>query len=327
MVHRYTLMSLMLGLICCLPMALADDEKKESTVKPADKAEKGDKEEAKFTAKCPVSGEAAVKEQSAAYKEKEVYFCCDKCKATFEADNTKFAEKANQQLVQTRQFTQVKCPLSGGDLNKEQFTKVGGAKVTFCCEKCKGAIEAATKEEQLTKIFSEKVFTKAFAAREEKGDDEKKAASAKEETKFTATCPVSGEAAVKEQFAGYKEKEVYFCCEKCKAAFEADTKKFAEKANQQLVQTKQFKQTKCPLSGGDLNKEQFAKVGGVKVTFCCEKCKGAIEAASKEEQLTKIFSEAVFTKAFEAKKAKTDDEKKEDGDKKTTGDKKESAKK
>lgn len=178
MVQRYTLMSLVLGLICCLPMALADDEKKDSkgktADKAADKAEKGDKEEPKFTAKCPVSGEAAVKEQFTAYKEKEVYFCCDKCKAKFEADSKAFVEKANQQLVQTKQFKQTKCPLSGGDLNKEQFTKVGAVKVTFCCEKCKGAIEAASKEEQLTKIFSEDVFAKAFEAKKAKTDPEEK---------------------------------------------------------------------------------------------------------------------------------------------------------
>ena len=194
MVQRFTLMSLVLGLICCLPMALADDEKKDGKDKPAaksaeksgDKAEKGDKEKPKFTAKCPVSGEAAVKEQFTAYKEKEVYFCCDKCKAKFEADSKAFVEKANQQLVQTKQFKQTKCPLSGGDLDKEQFTKVGAVKVTFCCEKCKGAIEAASKEEQLTKIFAEAVFAKTFVAKkakveskedddEEDDDDDKKA--------------------------------------------------------------------------------------------------------------------------------------------------------
>ena len=189
MVQRYTLMSLVLGLICCLPMALADDEKKDGKSKTADnaekgeKGEKGDKEEPKFTAKCPVSGEAAVKEQFTAYKEKEVYFCCDQCKAKFEADSKEFVEKANQQLVQTKQFKQIKCPLSGGDLNKEQFTKVGAVKVTFCCEKCKGAIEAASKEEQLTKIFSEEVFAKAFEAKKAKTDDEKKVDGDKKSTK------------------------------------------------------------------------------------------------------------------------------------------------
>jgi len=139
---------------------LAED-KKEGAGKPAEKAE------AKFTAKCPVSGADAKKEQAAKYKEKDVYFCCEKCKAAFEADSAKYATKANHQLVQTKQFRQTQCPLSGGKVNKEQSVKVEGVKVTFCCDKCKGAIEAASKEDQLTKIFAEDVFAKSFAAKKE----------------------------------------------------------------------------------------------------------------------------------------------------------------
>jgi len=172
MIHRHGFMFLLLGLACCLPAALAE-EKKESTDKPVEKAEKAEK---KFAAKCPVSGADAKKEQSAKYKEKDVYFCCEKCKAAFEADNTKFTTKANHQLVQTGQFRQTVCPLSGGALNKEQFAKVTGVKVTFCCDKCKGAIEAASAEDQLTKIFADEVFAKSFAAKKaDKGQDKKDA--------------------------------------------------------------------------------------------------------------------------------------------------------
>jgi hypothetical protein len=52
--------------------------------------------------------------------------------------------------------------------------------VTFCCDKCKGAIEAATAEDQLTKIFADEVFAKSFAAKKQKGKD-KKDADAKSE--------------------------------------------------------------------------------------------------------------------------------------------------
>jgi YHS domain-containing protein len=170
MIHRYGFMFLLLGMACCLPAALADDEKKETTDKPVEKAEK---EEAKFAAKCPVSGADAKKEQSTKYKEKNVYFCCEKCKAAFETDNTKFTTKANHQLVQTKQYRQTVCPLSGGALNKEQFAKVAGVKVTFCCDKCKGKIEAASAEEQLNSIFADAVFAKTFTARKP-GDGKKK---------------------------------------------------------------------------------------------------------------------------------------------------------
>jgi YHS domain-containing protein len=124
----------------------------------------------------------------------------------------------------------------------------------------------------------------------------------KEEAKFSAKCPVSGADAKKEQHASYKDKEVYFCCEKCKAAFEADNKKFAVKANHQLVHTKQFVQVKCPLSGGPLNKEQVVKVGEVEVAFCCDKCKGKTAGAKGDEQLALVFSDEAFKKGFEAPK-------------------------
>lgn len=178
MIHRYGFTFLLLGLACCLSAVVAEDDKKESTDKSADKAVK---EEAKFAAKCPVSGADAKKEQSTKYKEKDVYFCCEKCKAAFEADNTKHVTKANHQLVQTKQFTQTVCPLSGGKLNKEQSVKVADVSVTFCCEKCKGAIEAASKEDQLTKIFAEEVFAKTFTAKKAEGDKDSKDPKAKTE--------------------------------------------------------------------------------------------------------------------------------------------------
>ena len=139
-----------------------------------------------------------------------------------------------------------------------------------------------------------------------KSDEEEAEGDPKEEPgdkdKFTAKCPVSGKAAIKEQFASYKEKEVYFCCDKCKAAFEAEPKKFEVKANHQLVQTKQFKQKKCPISGGDFVKEQSARVAKVNVCFCCDKCKGAVQSAEAEAKLEMIFAEKAFKKAFVAVK-------------------------
>ena len=76
-------------------------------------------------------------------------------------------------------------------------------------------------------------------------------ANAADEAKLT--CPVSGKAATKDHAAKYKEGQVYFCCDNCPKAFEANTKKYATKANVQLVSTGQYKQTKCPLSGEALN--------------------------------------------------------------------------
>src|SRR5690242_12403237 len=84
-------------------------------------------------------------------------------------------------------------------------------------------------------------------------EDEKK-------KEFKATCPVSKKPALEDKTAEYKGAKVYFCCENCPKAFAKDTKKFATRANMQLVQTKQAKEVKCPLTGEDLNTETKIKV-------------------------------------------------------------------
>ena len=122
---------------------------------------------------------------------------------------------------------------------------------------------------------------------------------------FKATCPVSGKAALQDKTADYKSGKVYFCCENCPKAFAKDTAKFATKANQQLIATGQTTQAKCPLSGGKLNPDASSDVGGAKVTFCCNMCKGKVDEAKGDAQTELVFSDAAFAKAgFEVKKAK-----------------------
>ena len=120
---------------------------------------------------------------------------------------------------------------------------------------------------------------------------------------FKATCPVSGKAALQDKTVDYKGGKVYFCCENCPKAFAKDTAKFATKANQQLVATGQAKQVKCPLTGKDLNPDASTEVGGVKVGFCCNNCKGKVAAATDDAQAELVFSDAAFAKGFEVKKA------------------------
>src|SRR5215470_10193767 len=88
--------------------------------------------------KCPVSGKAAVGDKTAEYKSGKVYFCCGGCPDAFKKDTAKFAAKANQQLVVTGQYTETKCPLTGGKLNPDTGVDVSGTTVKFCCNKCKG---------------------------------------------------------------------------------------------------------------------------------------------------------------------------------------------
>ena len=128
------------------------------------------------------------------------------------------------------------------------------------------------------------------------------AAEKEGEKKVELKCPVSGQAADKANAVAYKGGEVYFCCMNCPKAFEKETAKFATKANHQLAATGQAKQTKCPLTGRPLNKEQTVEVAGVEVTFCCPNCKGKVAGAEGKEQLELVFADKAFDKGYEVKK-------------------------
>jgi YHS domain-containing protein len=152
LMHRLLVFAAIFGLAVAVPGA-ADEKKAEGQAKK------------EFKATCPVSGKDAVRDQSVAYKEKKVYFCCGNCKAAYEKEPEKFTGKANWQLVQTRQFVQTKCPLSGGDVDKKKSVEVGGVKVAFCCDMCKGKASAATGDDQVAMVFADGPFAKAFEAR------------------------------------------------------------------------------------------------------------------------------------------------------------------
>jgi hypothetical protein len=110
-------------------------------------------------------------------------------------------------------------------------------------------------------------------------------------------CVVATNKAVDEsKSAEWKKGKVYFCCGNCPKAFSANKEKHAARANAQLVATKQYKQTACPLSGAKLNPETAIEVAGTKVSFCCNNCKGKAEAAKDAEQVELVFGEKAFEK-------------------------------
>ena len=118
-------------------------------------------------------------------------------------------------------------------------------------------------------------------------------------------CVVANKDANPEKSAKYKDGEVYFCCGGCQGKFEKDTKKFAVKANHQLVATKQYVQKTCPLSGGKLNPDTAVKLAGTKVAFCCNNCKGKVEGAKDDDaKLALVYNDKAFAKAFKKKEKK-----------------------
>ncbi|MDZ4684837.1 MAG: hypothetical protein SH850_07065 [Planctomycetaceae bacterium] len=138
-------LSLSIAALLVGALAIAEDAKKE------------------FAVKCLVAGKPDAKEdKNAEYKGAKVYFCCDNCKGKFNEDKAKFAIPANIQLVSTKQFTQVKCPISGAKVAADQSSEVAGVKVSFCCENCKGKVDAAEGDAKKELVFKDAAFDKAF---------------------------------------------------------------------------------------------------------------------------------------------------------------------
>jgi len=115
---------------------------------------------------------------------------------------------------------------------------------------------------------------------------------------------------VKETFSvDYMDAKVYFCCKGCVGKFSKSPDKYATLANHQLVQTKLFKQTGCPISGGDLDPATEIEVNGVKVQFCCNNCKAKADAMKTDaEKAELVFSKDAFKKGFAKVEAKKTEE-------------------
>ncbi|MEC7695643.1 MAG: hypothetical protein VYA11_00945 [Planctomycetota bacterium] len=110
-------------------------------------------------------------------------------------------------------------------------------------------------------------------------------------------CPVSGQKATKVS-AEYHGGEVYFCCKNCLKAFQADSKKFSVKANEQLIKTGQASQEKCPISGGKMKQGTALDVDGIPVAFCCKNCRKKVDEATGDAKLALVFGDDAFKKGF-----------------------------
>lgn len=120
----------------------------------------------------------------------------------------------------------------------------------------------------------------------------------KEEKKaeFKATCPVSGQPAGEDHALTHRGKQVYFCCDNCPKAFEADPAKFTAATNFQWLQTGQIVQVACPFSGEKINPDTKTELNGVAFCFCCENCHKKFNDTADAEQLNLVFAD--ITKGF-----------------------------
>ena len=138
-----------------------------------------------------------------------VYFCCPDCIKKYEADAKKFADKVKEQRAAVAKLpkVQVKCPVSGKPVSKDQFVEVNGQKVYFCCGKC----PAQYKE-----------------------DPAKFKAKLADSYTYQTRCPVSGEEIDPTAFADLPDgNRVYYCCMACDPQVRKDPAKFAMKLEEQ----------------------------------------------------------------------------------------------
>src|SRR5262245_41211610 len=118
--------------------------------------------------------------------------------------------------------------------------------------------------------------------------------------KAALKCPVSGKPADATKTVDFNGGKVQFCCENCPKAFNANSAKFAGKANLQLAQSGQLVQIKCPLTGRPMAADKSVEVGGVKVSLCCGNCLAKASKLSGDEQINLLFADT--SKGFEPAK-------------------------
>jgi len=114
----------------------------------------------------------------------------------------------------------------------------------------------------------------------------------------TATCPVSGDKVKKEFHTLYKGAKLFFSSADTLQTYQSQPGHYYEKANLQLLATKQAKQTACPLTGRPLNPKATTNIGGQAVQFCCANCARMTGQAALGEQLKFVFGAKTFDRQF-----------------------------
>jgi len=117
--------------------------------------------------KCVVTGDEIDLDESSAYKDGKVYFCCAGCKMDFEESPKKFSKAANFQLVLTNQYEQTSCPITGDSPGHDHHkakdmrkTMVEGLSVDLCCPGCLKKVNKS--KDKFSMLFSDKAFAKGF---------------------------------------------------------------------------------------------------------------------------------------------------------------------
>ena len=113
-------------------------------------------------------------------------------------------------------------------------------------------------------------------------------------------CVVNGDkTASPDASVEYRDGIVYVCCPSCVEKFESDPAAYVTKSNHQLVLTGQYEQSKCPISGSQVDPHFTANIAGTEVSFCCPKCLQKVkDTAEMADRAELVFGDDAFEKAF-----------------------------
>ncbi|MCA9439658.1 MAG: hypothetical protein KC964_02545, partial [Candidatus Omnitrophica bacterium] len=252
----------------------------------------------KIQVACPVSGKPVDPNVTKEFDGQTIAFCCTNCCAEYSKDPAKFAKE----LVGSFTY-QTLCPVSGKPIDPTvSFELAAGQRVYFCCGNCcaefaKDPAKYADKVKEQGYKFDFEAKTKAAKAEEPKSE-EKPAEQAKAESEESVELPNcvvnSGGKINLAKFVLTDEGPVYFCCDGCKAKYEADPGKFADSVAEQhkLIAALPKSQVCCPLSGKPCDTQFTAEYDGQKVAFCCGNCCAAFskDPAAYADKLASAFT-------------------------------------
>ena len=95
----------------------------------------------------------------------------------------------------------------------------------------------------------------------------------------------------------YKDAKLYLCCKSCVKRMTKTPDKYEAKANHQLVQTGQFEQKTCPISGDAVTANSpKLEIGGVNVRFSSDSHKAEVAKLEDGKQIDKVFGKDGFKK-------------------------------
>lgn len=184
------------------------DDKKPAAGKPDDKKPDA-KAEASDGPMCPVMQDDPIDpEVFVRYRGKRVYLCCGECIDKFKADPDKYAAGAKKQWERMKPLRmQVKCPVTGGKLDRQFYFEMPREDVYFASA---DALEKFKKDRKTYEAKLNECFT------------------------YQTMCPVSNKEINPEAGVEIAGKTVYFCCNACvedgKKGGEATVKRAAEQA-------------------------------------------------------------------------------------------------